>query len=148
MNLSFRPSTSGEPPPCSTYIRALRCVSRHLFSRNRAQSVHTVIHYPEQIKLVDQSFACTETRITVVTVVSRTPRSRKIALEHQIKMKSSRFVIQLVVMFINCLMVTSDTTCKLCWCTATSITCEEAGSISRFFNDDANLSERLNVTSM
>ncbi|XP_045026728.1 BDNF/NT-3 growth factors receptor isoform X2 [Daphnia magna] len=63
-------------------------------------------------------------------------------------MKSSRFVIQLLVMFINCLMVTSDTTCKLCWCTATSITCEEADSISRFFNDDANLSERLNVTSI
>lgn len=56
------------------YIRALRCVSRHLFSRNRAQSVHTVIHYPEHIKLVDQSFACTETRITVVIQSSRGDR--------------------------------------------------------------------------
>ena len=64
---------------------------------------------------------------------------------------SLKLIVVLATVFTkDSIMVASiNSICKLCWCSSTSITCEEANSsMSSFYSDESEEMQLLNVTYM
>jgi hypothetical protein len=65
--------------------------------------------------------------------------------------KFSNLIAVLTTIFVggDLIRETSSSICKLCWCSSASITCEEANSsLSRFYSDESDEIQLLNVTYM
>lgn len=154
MNLSFRSRKSRVlVVPQVTLVRALWC-SNEAHRRFDAQ--------PIQIGAVDMQWNTTvEGNIYKPTTINhslvlgeRTRSSREqwsqVPINIAMETKFLNLITVLTTIFVGDLIrETSSSICKLCWCSRTSITCEEANSsLSRIDSSESDEIQPLNVTYM